>query len=163
MTFSQYKNLSAFYSIWEEKFPTFLKCLDNKYFAFKVLYGVESLDKLITGFLAINYNELYKCLELEKQLKDTFLKENYGSFNEMDVINKPNETNTVILSYDGLSDDGEFNRTTTNHFGDSTNNTKNKSVNNLEIFLNLNQIKLNSLYGELIKDFGHKFLQLCYN
>lgn len=163
MTLLQYKNESKFYLNWEVNFPTFFKCLDNKYFAFTVLYEVDSLDRLISGFLEENKNELTKFIELEKQLKDVFLKENYGNFNQMDVINLPDETSSTILSYDGLSDKGEFNRTTTKHVGVSTNNTKNKSVNNLEIFLNLNQIKLDGFYKELIKEFGYKFLQLWYN
>ena len=163
MTYSEYTNLSEFYTTWKVNFPTFFKILDNKYFDFNVLYEVQSLDKMIIGFLAENYNELTKFLELEKQLADVFLKENYGNFNNMDVINLPDETSSTILSYDGLSDKGEFNRTTTKHVGVSTNNTKNKSVNNLEVFLNLNQIKLNAMYKELTKDFGYKFLRLWYN
>lgn len=163
MTFSQYKNLSVFYTNWEVSFPTFFKCLNNKYYNFNVMYPVDSLDRMITGFLEENFNELSKFLELEKQIREVFLKENYGNVNVMDVINLPDETSSTILSYDGLSARGEFNRTTTKHTGVSTNNTKNKSVNNLEVFLNLNQIKLNSLYQELIKNFGYKFLQLCYN
>ena len=163
MTYSEYTNLSEFYTTWKVNFPTFFKILDNKYFDFNVLYEVPSLDKMIIGFLAENYNELTKFLELEKQLADVFLKENYGNLNEMNSISSPDEINETILSYDGFEADGEFNKTTSKHMGKSTNNTNQKSVNNLEIFLTLNQVKLKSLYNELTKEFGNKFLQICYN
>lgn len=160
MTLLQYKNQSAFYEKWELSFPTFFKCLNNKYTAFTVMYETESLDRMINGFLEENITELTKFIELEKQLQEVFLKENYGNLNVMDVLNTPDETSATILSYDGLSNKGEFNRTTSTHTGKSTNNTTNKSVNNLDVFLSLNQMKLNGLYKELIKDFGYKFLQL---
>ena len=163
MTYLEYKNLSTFYKTWEINYPTFFKCLDNKFFDFNVLYEVASLDRMIVSFLAENYNELTKFLQLEKQLEDVFLKENYGNQNEMNSISLPDEVSETILSYNGLSDDGEFNKTTSKHMGKSSNNTKQKTVNNLEIFLTLNQVKLTSLYYDLIKDFGNKFLQLCYN
>ena len=163
MTYSEYTNLSEFYTTWKVNFPTFFKILYNKYFDFNVLYEVQSLDRMIIGFLAENYNELTKFLELEKQLKEVFLKENYGNLNEMNSISSPDEINETILSYDGFEADGEFNKTTSKHMGKSTNNTNQKSVNNLEIFLTLNQVKLKSLYNELTKEFGNKFLQICYN
>lgn len=163
MTYLEYKNLSTFYKTWEVKFPTFFKILNNKYFDFNVLYPVSSLDILIVGFLEENNNELTKFIQLEKQLQDVFLKENYGNLNEMNSVSLPDEVNETILSYDGFEADGEFNKTTSKHMGKSTNNTNQKSVNNLEIFLTLNQVKLKSLYNELTKEFGNKFLQICYN
>ena len=60
MTYSEYTNLSEFYTTWKVNFPTFFKILYNKYFDFNVLYEVQSLDRMIIGFLAENYNELTK-------------------------------------------------------------------------------------------------------
>ena len=96
-------------------------------------------------------------------MQDVFLKEIYGNINEMNSVSLPDEVNETILSYDGFEADGEFNKTTSKHMGKSTNNTNQKSVNNLEIFLTLNQVRLKGMYFELVKDFGNKFLQTCYN
>lgn len=163
MIFNDYLNSSEFFDAWKLQYPSFFSILELKFYDFNVMYEQDRLDKLINSFLIENYNELTKFVNLEKQMLEVFLKENYGSLSDMDVVNNPNEVSTSILSYDGLSNDGDFNKTTNTHTGNSTNNTKQKSVNYLEVFISLNQIKLASLYIDLIKDFGNKFLQLCYN
>ena len=163
MTYSEYINESKFIDNWKIEFPKFFECVEMRYFDFNILYTTETLDRLISGFLIENDNELTKYKNLEKQLFDVFLKENYGTTTNMDVLNLPDEVSETILSYDGINSDGEFNKTTSKHMGKSSNNTKQQSVNVLETFISLNQITLNSFYYDLLKKFGNKFLQLCYN
>ncbi|MGL4617137.1 MAG: hypothetical protein ACRCUM_02765 [Mycoplasmoidaceae bacterium] len=162
MIYREYLEVSSIKDEFKDNFSTYYKILENRFFDFTILYDPVNLDILIEGFLLQNLNELIKGKELEKQLLDAFNRENYGSVNNMEVVSSPDESNETILSYDGEAQ-GEFSKSQSITKGKNLSNTSQKSFNQLEIFLSLNQLELNGIYNNLVKEFSLRFLQLCYN